>query len=192
LGKKIPVWLKRFGLWILKIWYQISDSSFANSIKKYLKQQELENEYQEALSFQADVVAVEDKTLPKAFRSTLYILFACILFCLAWSVFSSIDKIIVGQGNLVTCDRPMVVQPLETSVIRSIEVKVGEVVKKDQILARLDPTISEATTEQIKSKLDFINVLIKRLEAENKWASKIIADYDELIVPIEKPSQYFS
>ncbi len=190
--RRTPEWIKQFKLWILKIWYQIFNSALADKIKKYLKQQEYENAYQEALLFQADVVAVEEKSLPKAFRITLYLLFACILFCLIWSVFSSIDKIIVGQGSLITCDRPMVVQPLETSVIRAIEVKVGDIVKKDQILARLDPTISKATTEQIKSKLDFINVLIKRLESENKWSSKIIAGYDEVIVPFEKPSKYFS
>ncbi|MCK5311893.1 MAG: HlyD family type I secretion periplasmic adaptor subunit, partial [Desulfobacteraceae bacterium] len=189
---KTPEWIEQIRQQRIKIWYQISNSTIGNNLKKYLKQQEFENEYQEALSFQPDVVAVEEKTLPKAFRLTLYILFACILFCLTWSVFSSIDKIIIGQGNLITCDRSMVVQPLETSVIRSIEVKVGDIVKKDQILARLDPTISEATTEQIKSKLDFINALIKRLEAETKWSSKIIADYNEVIVPAEKPSRYFS
>jgi len=188
---KTPERVEPYRQGILRIWFRIDNSAFTRNIKKYLKQQNLENEYQEALSFQPDVVSVEEKTLPKAFRLTLYFLFACILFSLLWSIFSSIDKIVVAQGKLITYDRSMVVQPLETSVIRSIEVKVGDIVRKNQVLARLDPTISEATAEQIKSKLDFINVLIYRLEAENKWASKIVADYNIIVLPDDKPSYYF-
>ena len=42
----------------------------------------------------------------------------------------------------------MVVQPLETSIVRSIDVHEGEQVHAGQLLARLDPTFAAADLER--------------------------------------------
>ena len=48
---------------------------------------------------------------------------------IAWACLSEVDEIAVAPGRLVGTRPNLVVQPLETSVVRSIEVSVGDVVK---------------------------------------------------------------
>jgi HlyD family secretion protein len=58
------------------------------------------------------------------------------------------------------------VQPIETSIIRSIDVRVGQVVKKGERLATLDPTDADADQAQLRLKYDSLDTQIKRLAAE--------------------------
>ena len=60
----------------------------------------------------------------------------------------------------------MVVQALETSVVRSIDVRVGQSVKKGERLVTLDPTFADADLSQVKLRLESLEAEIARLEAE--------------------------
>jgi hemolysin D len=52
-----------------------------------------------------------------------------------WACLSPVEKIVVAHGRLVNPLPNIVVQPLETSIIQSIDVRVGQVVKKGEVLA---------------------------------------------------------
>jgi hemolysin D len=60
----------------------------------------------------------------------------------------------------------IVVQPLETAVIQSIDVQVGQVVKKGQKLATLDSTFAEADQAELKSHIASLDNQTERLKAE--------------------------
>ena len=60
----------------------------------------------------------------------------------------------------------IVVQPLETSIIQKIEVRVGQVVKKGQLLATLDPTFAKADESQLRTRLDSLDTQTRGLNAE--------------------------
>jgi HlyD family secretion protein len=60
----------------------------------------------------------------------------------------------------------MVVQPLDTAVIRSIEVSVGERVKQGQLLATLDPTFVHSDIKQLQVTKASLEAKIQRLQAE--------------------------
>ena len=60
----------------------------------------------------------------------------------------------------------MVMQALETSVVRSIDVRVGQSVKKGERLVSLDPTFADADISQVKQRLESLNAEVARLEAE--------------------------
>jgi HlyD family secretion protein len=66
----------------------------------------------------------------------------------------------------VTTAPTIVVQPIETASVRTIDVKPGDIVKNGQRLATLDPTFAEADLEQIQAKLASLRPQIARLEAE--------------------------
>jgi hemolysin D len=71
-----------------------------------------------------------------------------------------------GTGKLVTTHPNLVVQPLETSMIREIHVAVGDVVRRGQALATLDPTFPKADVDALRTRIAAFDATIERLEAE--------------------------
>jgi hemolysin D len=119
-----------------------------------------------ASEFQSDALEIEERKPPRLARATLYVVAAFILFAVGWASFSEIDEIVAAPGKLVTTAPNIVVQPLETSVIRSIEVTVGDVVRVGTTLAALDSTFTEADVKQLRSREASYAAQIKRLETE--------------------------
>ena len=118
------------------------------------------------MEFQTDAIALEERKPPFTARMTLYLVVAAIGCAIYWASVSKIDEIIVAPGRLATSEPTLVMQPLETSIIRSILVKAGDVVKKGQLLATLDPTFSSSDAGQLQSKLAGFAAQIDRLQAE--------------------------
>ena len=116
--------------------------------------------------FQSDAVEVEQRSPPRLARLTLYFLLALIATAIAWASVSQVDMIVTAQGKLVTLKPNLVVQPLETSVIREIHVKLGDRVNKGELLATLDPTFSQADHDQLRNRVAAFDATIARLRAE--------------------------
>nr|WP_232227907.1 HlyD family type I secretion periplasmic adaptor subunit [Asaia astilbis] len=83
----------------------------------------------------------------------------------AASVFP-LNKVVSTPGRMVAVDRDLIIQPLELSIIRSIDVELGEYVKKGQVLAHLDPTLSKADIVNLKAQRDSYRATLARLRAE--------------------------
>lgn len=83
----------------------------------------------------------------------------------AASVFP-LNKVVSTPGRLVAVDRNLIIQPLEMSIIRSIDVELGQYVKKGQVLAHLDPTLSKADIVNLKAQRDSYQATLDRLRAE--------------------------
>ncbi|MBV1833835.1 HlyD family type I secretion periplasmic adaptor subunit [Novacetimonas pomaceti] len=81
-------------------------------------------------------------------------------------IFLPLDRVVTTNGRLVAADGTIVVQPLETSIIRSINVHEGDIVHKGDILAQLDPTISDADVENMRRQAAAYRAEIARLTAE--------------------------
>jgi HlyD family secretion protein len=116
--------------------------------------------------FQPDAVEVEERSPPRVARLTLYLLMLFITTALAWACLTEVDEIAVARGKLITVEPNIVVQPLESSVIRRIEVNVGQSVTFGQTLAVLDPTFTEADVHQLRVKFNAADAMVNRLEAE--------------------------
>ena len=97
-----------------------------------------------ALAFQPDAAVIEERPLPRAARSVVYLVAALLVGAALWATLSRVDRVVVARGKLITIDPLIVVQPLETAVIRTIEVGVGDFVRTGAILATLDPTFTES------------------------------------------------
>jgi HlyD family secretion protein len=85
---------------------------------------------------------------------------------LAWASFSEVETVVVAQGRLVNPMPNIVVQPLETSIIQKIEVRVGQVVRKGEVLATLDPTFAQADEAQLRARLQSLETQSKGLAGE--------------------------
>ncbi len=126
--------------------------------------------------FQSDAIEVEERTPPRIARLTLYAVVALILVSVGWASFSHVDMIVTAQGKLITTRPNLVVQPLETSVIREIHVKAGDRVSRGDILATLDPTFSQADLDQLRTRVAAFDAAINRLKAELDGYDFVAAD----------------
>ncbi|MDQ0559890.1 HlyD family secretion protein [Rhizobium mesoamericanum] len=116
--------------------------------------------------FQSDAVELEERAPPRVARMTLYGIAALIAAAIVWASVSSIDEVVVAPGKLITTQPTIVVQPLETSIIRTISVTAGQIVQKGQVLATLDATFSQSDVDQQRAKFVALDAQVKRLEAE--------------------------
>jgi hemolysin D len=119
-----------------------------------------------AVEFLPDADAIEQRPLPLSARVTLHACVLALASFIIWATYSDIDLIVTAHGHLVTPLPNIVVQPLETAIIQSIDVRVGQVVQKGQRLAALDPTFSQADEAQLRTQLDSLNTQIEWMEAE--------------------------
>lgn len=120
----------------------------------------------EALAFQPDAVEVEEGAPAGLSRLALYGVTLLIGVAATFAAIAEIDEIVVAQGKLVTTTPTIVVQPLETSIVRSVHVAAGDVVKAGQVLATLDATFSQSDVDQRRARFAALDAQVKRLEAE--------------------------
>lgn len=121
---------------------------------------------QTEVEFLPDADAIERSPLPRYVRLTLHVLAAAFLTFIVWASLSHVEKIVIAKGRLVGPQGNIVVQPLETSIIQRIEVQVGQVVKKGQVLATLDPTFAQADEAQLRTRLRSLDTQTAELRAE--------------------------
>ena len=117
-------------------------------------------------AFQPDAIELDAAQPPVAAHAVLYTLLALIAIALVWASVSKVDVVVTAQGKIVTDAQTVVIQPLETSVIRSLDIRVGQLVKKGEVIATLDPTFAEADVTQAKQRIASLAAEIARLEAE--------------------------
>jgi HlyD family secretion protein len=117
-------------------------------------------------AFLSEAEEIEKQAPPWQARGTLYLLAAVLISAAIWASFAKVDRIVVGRGKLITTTPTLVVQPLEPSMIRSIDVQVGQVVKKGARLARFDPTFASSDLSQLATRHASLDAQVKRLEQE--------------------------
>ncbi|MCO5064176.1 MAG: HlyD family type I secretion periplasmic adaptor subunit [Rhizobiaceae bacterium] len=134
--------------------------------------------------FQPDAIEIEEKAPPRVARITLYTITALIIAGVTWASLASIDEVVVARGKLVTTKPTIVVQPLETSIVRTIEVQPGDVVKAGQTLATLDATFSQADVDRRRTEYAALDAQVKRMEAEllgRNYAAEAGSSPDEML-----------
>ena len=118
------------------------------------------------MEFLPDADAIERTPLPWVLRATTHVLALTFFAFIVWATFSEVERIVVAQGRLVNPLPNIVVQPLETSIIQKIHVRVGQIVKKGEILATLDPTFAQADEAQLRTRLQSLDTQTRGLNAE--------------------------
>jgi len=103
---------------------------------------------------------------PPKLRLLLWLMTTLIASAAVLLAIARIDMIVTANGKLITSESAVVVQPLETAVVRSIEVKPGERVKAGTVLATLDSTFTDADVAELAAKLRQSQAAYDRLSAE--------------------------
>ena len=94
-------------------------------------------------------------------------LLAALLFAgLLWAWMAELDEVATSQGTVVPTSREQVIQSLEGGILARLMVREDEVVEPGQILAELDPAITEADLEENAARYRAALASSTRLRAE--------------------------
>lgn len=118
------------------------------------------------VEFLPDADEMERKPLPAYAQTTVYVMAGALFSFLLWASVSTIDTVIIARGRLVNPMPNIVVQPLESAVIEKINVRIGQIVRKGEVLATLDPTFSQADEAALRVRMQSLDTQIQNLEDE--------------------------
>jgi hemolysin D len=99
-----------------------------------------------------EVIETPPSPIGRAIAATVIALFCA---ALAWASFGTVDIVATAPGKIIPTGRTKVIQPFETGVVRAIHVRDGQSVRTGDVLIELDPTMTQAEREHLKS--DWIN-----------------------------------
>ncbi|WP_336961452.1 HlyD family efflux transporter periplasmic adaptor subunit [Sphingobium aquiterrae] len=85
---------------------------------------------------------------------------------LLWAFFADLDEVSTGTGRVVPTMREQVIQSLEGGILTRMEVRQDDIVQPGQILARLDPTMTESNVGESTAKYRAALASVARLTAE--------------------------
>lgn len=125
----------------------------------------------------ADIAACEPESIwleTRACPLPAHIVLWCILLLLVlgitWACVAKVDKVVAAEGKLVTTRPDITLKPLERAVVKSIDVRVGQVVEEGQTLITFDPTVNAAERRALQSRVDALRTQLIRLTAEQDGA----------------------
>jgi HlyD family secretion protein len=99
-------------------------------------------------------------------RRVSWVISSLVLICIVILAVYPIDRVVSSPGRVVSLSPTTVLQPLDTSIVRSINVHEGEVVHPGELLARLDPTFTGSDEAQYEAQVRSYGAEVARAQAE--------------------------
>jgi len=118
------------------------------------------------VAFESATAEIVARYHPFTERAALYLLSALLTGILIFISVAQLDRVVTAQGRIVPTGGALTVQPMEQAIISRILVKVGDVVKKGQVLATCDPTFVRADLSALESKVASLEAQKRRMETE--------------------------
>jgi hemolysin D len=117
--------------------------------------------------FQSETDAIREVPEPFAARLTIFTLAGFLVGSLLLMFVMELDRVVTSQGGkIVPVGQVNVFQALDTSIIKSIDVREGDQVQAGQLLATLDSTFASADADQLRLQIASLQAQAARDEAE--------------------------
>ena len=113
-------------------------------------------------------LSIEDRGLRPAAHVLLIAIAAFFAVGLLWASLAEIDEVTRGEGKIITSSQTQYVQNLEGGIIAQILVREGELVQKDQVLFRIDPTRFVSDFQGSQQETLALRTRVARLTAETQ------------------------
>lgn len=126
-----------------------------------------EQPLREDIPFIPDTLAAFFLRPPKV---TFLILRGALIFAILaiiWASLSHLDEITNGEGKVIPSGRIQIIQNLEGGIVSKLPVHVGEMVKKGQVVLKLDETRFASSASESKIKKQALRAKLARLTAES-------------------------
>jgi hemolysin D len=118
------------------------------------------------LEFQWPSTAIANAPIPRSARGIAWVISSMVVVLIGAMAVIPIDQVVTARGIAVPTSPTIVVQPLETAIVRSIEVREGQQVRAGEVLARLDPTFAAADLGALTASVSSLEAEVARLRAE--------------------------
>lgn len=99
-------------------------------------------------------------------KRVVQICFLLLIVALTWAYFARLDEVSTGDGRVVPTNREQAIESLEGGILAALNVRADQVVEAGQVLAKLDPTRTQADVEESASKYRAALAASYRLRAE--------------------------
>jgi hemolysin D len=119
-------------------------------------------------AFESETAAEFLRIAPASEHVTLYVIGVMVLVTFLLMAVVKLDRVVSGTGRVVPQTGSLYISPFDTSIVREVRVRAGEVVRKGQILALLDPTFTHADLLHLQQKLASEEAAAARLESERR------------------------
>lgn len=120
----------------------------------------------EDIDFMGETAAAAMQGPPAYSHALLWGVVAFIVVFFVWAGFANIGETTVGEGKVIPSSQVQVVQNLEGGIVSEIKVKVGDLVRKNEVLMLIDDTRYASSFQENKAKNDALTAKIARLSAE--------------------------
>lgn len=117
-------------------------------------------------AFESETQAVIYKTTPYSEHAILHLLAGIVVVALILMSVVKLDRVVNSTGRIMPSQGSFFVSPLDRAIVTAILVHPGDVVRKGQVLAKLDPTFALADLRDLQQKKASGEALVARLEAE--------------------------
>lgn len=158
------------------------------------------------LDFLPAALEIQERPPSLIGRAIIWSIMAFFLIALAWSIVGQIDIVATAQGKIIPGGRIKVIQPLEIGSVRAIHVTEGQKVYQGDVLIELDPTVSAADRDQLRSEHHTarlnrarLRALVQRLQPQSGEATQpadgadlpqldmsVLADIDPAVVVLQQ------
>jgi hemolysin D len=118
------------------------------------------------LEFQSPSTAIINYPVPQRAQYTAWLVTSMFVACVVTMGVIKVDQVVTAQAKVVSKSPTLVVQPMETSIVREIDVREGEAVHAGQVLARLDPTFAAADLGADAGQVANYQAQVERMQAE--------------------------
>ena len=85
---------------------------------------------------------------------------------LVWSTWAELDQITRATGKVIPVDRVQIIQSADGGVVEEMRVREGDLVKKGQLLVRIDRVKVQAAVDESRAKVAAFKSIMARIEAE--------------------------
>ena len=128
-------------------------------------------------AFESETQDVIRRTSPYSEHAILHAVVAMLLVAILLMSVVRLDRIVVASSGLILpTSGSFFVQPLDKAMVSAIHVHAGDVVRKGQVLADLDPTFAIADFKQLKDKVASEQALVTRLQDEEAGRPYAVTD----------------
>lgn len=129
----------------------------------------------------ADIAACEPESIwletrkcPLPAHCVLWVVVLLLISAVVWACLAKVDVVVVAEGKLVTSRPNITMKPLERTVVKSVPVRVGQVVEKGDVLVEFDPTVNAAELKSLTARREHHLCLKHRLLAEKNGAEELV------------------
>ncbi len=128
--------------------------------------------------------SLSEAVLQKSPKKSKYILWLIILafgWVIFWASQAELDELTRGEGKIIPLHQLQIVQNLEGGIISDILVDEGDIVKKNQVILKINNTNFTSSFEESKLRQNELKAKFLRLDAEANGDKPFKHDYEKML-----------